>query len=352
MSLRPDLLDALPVVIDGYELLGHAREGEWLRRTTEIHLHGAGETGKGEDVVYDADLQGAQQDAGPILPLAGTWKLGDLFDQLAELDLFGGATLEQPVYARYRRWAFESAAADLALRQDGRSLATLLERPPRPIGFVVSPRLGDPVSLDGVHARLEAFPGMRFKLDAGPGWDDAFLAGLAATGAVATVDFKGAYVNTPVDVETDPDLYARVAAAFLDAWLEDPDLTDAAAAAALAPFMDRVTWDAPIHTVEELEALPVRPRAINVKPSRIGSWRELLAVYAWCERHRVEMYGGGQSELGVGRGQIQYLASLMHPDTPNDIAPAGLDQDGFAGAGLPASPLPPDFEPTGFRRRS
>ena len=32
-------------------------------------------------------------------------------------------------------------------------------------------------------------------------------------------------------------------------------------------------------------------------------------------------YGGGQFELGPGRGQIQHLASLFHPDAPNDVAP-------------------------------
>jgi hypothetical protein len=59
-------------------------------------------------------------------------------------------------------------------------------------------------------------------------------------------------------------------------------------------------------------------------------------------------YGGGQYELGAGRGQIQYLASLFHPDGPNDIAPGGYDALDPA-PGLPASPLEPRFEPTGFR---
>ena len=36
------------------------------------------------------------------------------------------------------------------------------------------------------------------------------------------------------------------------------------------------------------------------------------------------MYGGGQFELGPGRGQIQYLASVFHPDGPNDVAPTGF----------------------------
>ena len=36
-------------------------------------------------------------------------------------------------------------------------------------------------------------------------------------------------------------------------------------------------------------------------------------------------YGGGQYELGVGRGHVQLLAALFHPHAPNDIAPGGYD---------------------------
>jgi hypothetical protein len=60
------------------------------------------------------------------------------------------------------------------------------------------------------------------------------------------------------------------------------------------------------------------------------------------------MYGGGQFELGVGRGQIQHLASLFHPEGPNDTAPGGYNavapEDG-----LPESPLPVAASATGFR---
>ena len=35
----------------------------------------------------------------------------------------------------------------------------------------------------------------------------------------------------------------------------------------------------------------------------------------------------GQFELGVGRGQIEYLASLFHSDSPNDVAPTGYNLD-------------------------
>jgi hypothetical protein len=60
------------------------------------------------------------------------------------------------------------------------------------------------------------------------------------------------------------------------------------------------------------------------------------------------MYGGGQFELGPGRGQIQYLASLYHPDGPNDVSPTGFHVH-EPPPGLPASPLPVAASATGFR---
>jgi len=155
-----------------------------------------------------------------------------------------------------------------------------------------------------------------------------------------------------VDTPTDPALYRRVAEKLPEAFLEDPDLTVPEAAAALEPHRDRITWDAPIHGVADIEKLAFLPRTINVKPSRIGTWRELLRTYEWCDERDITCYGGGQSELGVGRGQIQYLASIFHASSPNDIAPSGYDWPDFPETGLPPSPLPPELEPTGFRRRS
>jgi hypothetical protein len=348
-----DALADLPLELEGYALDAHDRRinPDFERVTTVVRLQGAGEEGLGEDVVYDPDAQRRQQEAGPVLDLAGSWTLDGFSSHLAELDLFGGVPPVMPAFLRYRRWAFESAAADLALRQAGRSLADALGREPQPVSFVVSLRLGEPPAPELVERRLAAYPGLRFKLDATPSWDDAVIARLAATGAVESVDFKGAYKGTVVDVPTDPALYTRCAEGFPEAWLEDPDLTVPEADAALAAHRDRITWDAPIHGVPDIEALPFLPRSINVKPSRIGSWRELLETYEWCAERGILTYGGGQSELSVGRGQIQYLASLFHGDQPNDIAPSGYDWLEFPETGLAPSPLAPELEPTGFRRR-
>jgi hypothetical protein len=87
---------------------------------------------------------------------------------------------------------------------------------------------------------------------------------------------------------------------------------------------------------------------LNSKPSRFGRLQELLAFYDHCEQHGIALYGGGMFELGPGRGQIQYLASLFHPDGPNDVAP-GAYNNPEPTAGLPGTPLDPAPAATGFR---
>jgi hypothetical protein len=343
----------LELEIDGYALDGLSRtvSSGFERLSTVIRLQGAGEEGAGEDVTYEPDEHRTQQQRGPELPLAGTWTFEAFSEHLGSLDLFPAGAPGFPVFRNYRRWAFESAALDLALRQAERSLADALGREPQPVRFVVSSRMGEPPTLEPVTRRLARYPDLRFKLDGTPDWDDALIAGLVETGAVDSIDFKGTYKGTQVDAVTDPAFYRRIAETFPDAWLEDPDLETDAARDALRPFEDRITWDAPIHSVDDILAMPVLPRTVNLKPSRFGSVRALFEAYDFCAGRGMGAYGGGQYELGVGRGQIQYLAALFHADAPNDIAPSGYDALDPE-PGLPESPLAPDPEPTGFRRRS
>ena len=151
-----------------------------------------------------------------------------------------------------------------------------------------------------------------------------------------------------VDQPPDPVLYRRVVEAFPEAWLEDPDVITPETAEALADHHDRITWDAPIHGIADIEALPFPPRMVNIKPSRVGGLKALCETYDYCAKRGIGAYGGGQFELGPGRGQAQYLASLFHPDTPNDLAPVEFNQNDPPD-GLPSSPLPPTPEPVGFR---
>jgi hypothetical protein len=118
----------------------------------------------------------------------------------------------------------------------------------------------------------------------------------------------------------------------------------------LAPHRDRITWDAPIHSVADIEGLPFPPKTLNFKPSRFGSVRRLFEAYDHCDEHGIAMYGGGQWELGPGRGQIQHLASVFHPSTPNDVAPAAYNIHRLdPPPGLPTSPLDPPSREPGFR---
>ena len=213
--------------------------------------------------------------------------------------------------------------------------------------FVVSLRLGEPPTLEPLLTRLALYPGLRFKLDPTSSWDEQLIADLVATGAVDSVDFKGLYVGSIVDQPADPVLYRRVAEAFPQAWIEDPALTPETDAA-LAGSRERFSWDAPIHSIEDILALPYPPRMVNIKPSRLGGLRNLLDAYDHCAANGIGCYGGGQFELGVGRGQNQYLASLFHPDAPNDVAPTGFNLPEVP-AGLPDSPLAPAAADTGFR---
>jgi hypothetical protein len=338
----------LPLEIESFALerLELAVSPEFTRVTTVIRLRGVGEEGLGEDVTYSASNQDSFQRQGLSLPLAGSHTLAGFSGLLDTLELFPGGP-DLPAFRDYRRWGFESAALDLALRQAGTSLAGAVGREPRPVGYVASMRLGEPPSTEPLRRWLELYPGLRFKLDPTSGWTDELVAELAALEKVDIVDLKGAYKGTPVDQPPDPELYARVAAAFPRAWIEDPALTPETDHV-LEPHRDRLTWDAPIHSVDDVLALSFPPRMLNVKPSRFGPIRRLFDFYDWSRENGVGNYGGGQFELGPGRGQIQYLASLFHPDAPNDVAPAGFNEG--VQAGLPTSPLgPPNEEEPGFR---
>ncbi len=346
-SLWPRLA-GLPLVVEAceYERLHAVLAYESERITTHVRLLGAGEDGLGEDISAFREDGSTLHETRPALALAGEWTLAGFCEHLATLSLWP----QPPEWAaaqHYRNWAFESAALDLALRQAGRSLHDVLGLEPQAVRFVNSLGLGKEPSITPLRRRLARAPGVRFKLDAETTWAPALVDEVAATGAIDTIDFKGHYGIEVEDPQALAALYDRVLAAFPDACLEDPhDLPEIAQR--LGDHLERVSYDAPIHSAHDIGATPLAARVVNVKPSRIGSLRALLAVYARCAREQRPMYGGGMGELGVGRGQIELLAALFHADAPNDVAPSAYNQDDPPG-GLPASPLAPSPEATGFR---
>lgn len=318
--------------------------GGWTRRTTLLRLRGRGEEGVGEDVAYTDEDQFSFRLQAPGLDLAGSYTLDEFSRRLDDFDLCptvaGG-----PAVRLYRRWTFESAALDLALRQAGTSLAGALGMTPRPLTFVCSMGLG--ADATRLERRLRRYPDLRFKLDLSTEWTAPLVAVLERSGAVDTVDLKGQYKGSFTGPAADPELYRLVAEGLPGAWLEDPGLNDETESV-LEPHRQRVTWDAPIHSVADIARLPFRPRCVNIKPSRFGLLAELFRTYEYCDALGIGMYGGGQFELGPGRDQIQYLASLFHPDGPNDVAPREFNEAELAD-GLPASPLAVAPAATGFR---
>lgn len=337
-----DRVADLPLRIDSYELqpLSIKPSPDFERLTTVIQVQADGLTGNGEDVTYEGLDQIALQDAGPVEDLAVAHTIGEFCELIGQLDLFP-TTPEREVSRNYRRWAFEAAALDLACKQADTDLAGHLGMELSPLTFVASMglggRSGEPSDVGKLEVKLDRYPELQFKLDPSLDWDQDLIDKLAATGAVNTLDLKGQYKGTPVDIDTDPGLYERLAESFPDAWLEDPDINDETREV-LAPHMDRVTWDAPIHSVEDIAALEYKPKVINIKPSRMGGLKSTLDAYDYCEANGIGAYGGGQWELGVGREQIQYLAALFHPDNPNDVAPRGYNA-AEPEPGLPTSPM-------------
>lgn len=341
-----DRVAELELRIDGADLALRERETSsgFTRTTTIVSLHGEGATGRGEDVTYETDDHEAFVAAG-LPDLAGEYTFAEFSERLDALDLFPEPP-DREVFREYRRWGVESAALDLALRQAGIDLATALGRTYAPVRFVVSTRLGDPPSTDRLETLLAIHDDLEFKLDPTGDWTAELASEVAATDRVRILDLKGQYEGTDVDADLDPELYRLLVETFPDAVLEDPKMTDETRPI-LEGHEDRISWDAIVHGIDDVRTLPFEPRWLNVKPSRFGTVASLFETVEYCLERDVQLYGGGQFELGVGRGHLHALASLLYPGGPNDVAPIDYN-DPHLSSRLPESPLAPPEEPAGF----
>jgi hypothetical protein len=278
MSLYENVAN-LSIELEEYDLSTRQQEtsGDFTRVTTVFSLHGPDETGRGEDVTYDEDEHEALEDPDVAIdfPPAGEYTLDEFSTQLDDVDLFPAGAPDREDFRHYRRWAVESAALDLAVRQAGTSLAGAFDRAYDPVRFVVSTRLGDPPTVDRVERWLDIDPSLEFKLDPTADWTRDLTEAIAETETVRILDLKAQYEGTDVDGVVDPDFYEMLLETFPDALIEDPAITDET-----RPVFDgeeaRVSWDVPITDVASIRALPFEPDWLNIKPSRFGTVEDLL----------------------------------------------------------------------------
>src|SRR5215210_6874593 len=202
----------LPLRIEHCELLPLVRDTSsgFTKVSIVVRLTGNGHEGQGEDITWDQIDQIEQlRRAGDLSWLRGRRTVEEFSTLLGLADLFPVEPIRDS--SRFhRRWAFESAALDLALRQNGLSLQDAVGRVAKPVSFVASIRLGDPANLAALRALREVDPSLRFKLDPTATWDDDLLGELASLAAVDVVDMKGHYRNVSVAMDVDADLYRRV----------------------------------------------------------------------------------------------------------------------------------------------
>ena len=138
-----DRIAGFPLKIESYNLETVDREqlGGRTRTTTLVSLQGDGVVGRGEDVIYDEADHHALVDAeaetdGSLFALAGEYTTDEFSAHIEELDFFPTREPERDAFHHYRRWAFESAALDLALKQADTNLADALDREYDPIQFI------------------------------------------------------------------------------------------------------------------------------------------------------------------------------------------------------------------------
>ena len=257
-----DRLADLPIDLERYRLERRETQvsSEFTRVTTLVVMEGAGHTGVGEDVTYTAE----DHDGFPAdLPLAGRRSLDELSQLIEPHDLFPGGPPEMGASRDYRRWAFESAALDLGLKQAGRSLADAAGREARPVRFVLSTRAE-------IGPWLEFDPRLEFKLDPEPTWDEPLIEMLAASGRVRVLDFKAYYTGTPVDMRflAPRATLTRIAVGFISA-------------SSLAPIRPRVELVSGVATTSTSAAASTWSRSASVPANSTSSLTLPEVLTAW-----------------------------------------------------------------------
>lgn len=216
--------------------------------------------------------------------------------------------------------ALEMAAWDLHARLDGVPLWRTLGGTGQAIASGVSIGIQD--SLDDLADRIErelAAGYRRIKIKVKPGWDlEAVRMVRARFGPIPLmVDANAAY--TPADTARLRELDA-FDLMMIEQPLDEDDIRDHAALQ--AQLRTPICLDESIKSVRVAEeAIALRAcRIINIKPGRMGGFRESIALHDLCAAHGLPVWHGGMLESGIGRAHNIHLSTLPNFTLPGDVA--------------------------------
>ena len=220
--------------------------------------------------------------------------------------------------------ALEMAVADVHLRAEGRSLASVLGVEGRwvELGAVV----GRAASVDALLSEVHSLVGQgyrRLKLKVGPGWDVDPVSRVVGKfpHLLVQVDANGAYREADMDHLILLDRFGLLC-------LEQPfDRADLDAHVGLGRRMATpISLDESADSVEAVRhALAIGAcSVVGVKPSRLGGLGSALDLVASCTEAGVPLWMGGMFESGYGRGVNTTLSALPGFVWPGDLSPAAL----------------------------
>ena len=216
--------------------------------------------------------------------------------------------------------AIEMAAWDLAARQQGVSLSTLLGGARSAIESGVS--IGIQNSLDELVERVAiewAAGYRRVKIKIKPGWDvDAVERVRARFGDIPLmVDANAAYGLADAARLAELD---RFNLTMIEQPLDYDDIRDHATLQ--RQLRTAICLDESIYSVKAAaEAIEMGAcQVINIKPGRVGGHAESVRLHDLAAAHGVPVWHGGMLESGIGRAHNIHLSTLRNFSLPGDVA--------------------------------
>jgi len=216
--------------------------------------------------------------------------------------------------------AVEMAAWDLFARQRGEPLARVLGGTRDRIASGVSIGIQDSLADLGAKVERELAAGYRrIKIKIKPGWD---------LDPVAMIRDRFGSIPLMVDANAAYTLDDAAHLARLDPFdlmmieqpLDDDDIRDHAQLQ--RQIQTPICLDESIKSVRLAEdAIAAGAcRIINIKPGRVGGFRESIRLHDLCAAHGIPVWHGGMLESGIGRAANIHLSTLSNFTLPGDVA--------------------------------